>query len=379
LFGDGSLQGDVYPATDQQEWQEFLAWRQQGSLTAPQHSQLQTAISGPHPHPQITGCPVRHTEISTDSPPQSYPNAQIMNSLSPPSDNQATNRPSNVQGSTSVSPGHCHSHASSHSQSISSAQVLSQQSEVLSDDSNERMFPGAGALMNLEARFRPQTTKLHAVDHAGSHAHLKSHSVPQLPAHVGAALQVQLGVSQRGAFQHVALPEASPPPAPSAAPPPPPPADDVTAKPQQPEPSPLYGRPSSASSFDSDSSDSMGCDEKEQIGLRPGLVAACHADVLSTSSRTPPGSTTSNTGIPTSSVDPPESLFSQANNLTGGPGLNPSTAANSDLFFFFSNSDQVADLVPLYHQMNTFAPPKKKKKTLLSFFRQKRTKDGQTS
>jgi len=388
---------------DQQEWQDFLAWRQQGSPTAPHRFQLQTTINGPHPHPQITGCPVHHREISANNPPQFHPNAHTVNSPSPPSDNHATSRPSfydnsnNVQGSTSmpVCPGHCR--ASSHNQpNLSSAKILSQQSEILSDDSKERMFPGVGAVMDLEARFGQQATKLHPVDHAGSHAHFKSHPVPQLPAHVGTALQVQLGASQHGTFQHGTY--LAPPPAgalPSSPPPLPPPADNVTVKFQQPRPSvplttvppsephsqdlqtftvqslPPYGRPSSASSFDSHSSDSTGSDEKQKISLQPGPNAACHADVLSTSSRAPLGSALNNTDTPMCSVGRPGSLSLQANNLAGGPGPNPSAVLSQQLTQAFSNSDEFADLIPLYHQANTTLPPKKKKRAFLSLFARK--------
>ena len=401
-FERGSLQGDTCPAIDQQEYQDFLAWRQQGSPTAPHHFQSQTTISSPHPLPQVTGCPIRHRGIATNSPPQSHPNAQIVNPLSPSSRNQATNRPTlddnsdNAQSSTSVPicPGHYR--VVSHSQpNLSGAQILFQESEVLSDDSKERMFPGAGAMMNLEARFGQQAPKSHPVDHAGSHVHFKSHSVPQLPAHVSTALQVQLGASQHGTFQHgtyLAPPQASPPPTgvlPSSPPPPP-----VTAKSQQPqssvpiltvspsEPHPQglqtstpqssspYGRPSSASSFDSHSSDSTNSDEKQRISLQPGPNATCRADVLSTSSRTPSGPTPNNTGT-VCSVNHPGPLFLQPNNLAGGPGLNPSAVLPQQLTQAFSNSDDFADLTPLYPQASTPLPPKKKKKTFLAFFARK--------
>ena len=409
-FEGGSLQGDIYPAVDQQEWQDFLAWRQQGSPTAPHHFQLQTTIGSPHPHPQITSCPIRHRGISTNSPPQSHPNAQIVNFLSPPSDIQVTNRPTlydnsnNVQGSTSVPVCPGHYRASSHSQpNLSGAQIFSQQSEVLSDDSKERMVPGLGALMNLEARFGQQATESHPVNHAGSHVHLKSHSVPQLPAHVSTALQVQLGASQHGTFQHgtyLAPPQASPSPTgvlSSSSPPPSLPADNVTAKPQQPQPSvpiltvspsephpqglqtftPQSCPPSSASSFDSRSSDSTNSDENQQISLQPGSNAVCHADV--SSSRTPSGSTPNNTSTPMCNVNYPGSLVLQANNLADGPGLNPSAVLSQHLTQPFSNSDDFADLIPLDHQTNTPLSPKKEKKSFLRFFRQKKQKDGQTS
>ena len=262
--------------------------------------------------------------------------------------------------------------------------------------------------MNLEARFGQQAPKSHPVDHAGSHVHFKSHSVPQLPAHVSTALQVQLGASQHGTFQHGTY-LAPPPPTgvlPSSPPPPP-----VTAKPQQPqssvpiltvspsEPHPQglqtftpqssspYGRPSSASSFDSHSSDSTSSDEKRRISLQPGPNAICHADILSTSRRIPSGSTPNNTGT-VCSVNP-GSLFLQPNNLAGGPGLNPSAVLPQQLTEAFSNSDNFADLTPLYPQTSTPLPPKEEKKTFLSFsrqkktflslFRQKKLKDGQTS
>lgn len=394
-FEGGVQHGTNYTAMDQHEWQNFLAWRQQGSPTAPNHFRSQSAVGGPYLRPQIADQQIRHKGNSGNGPPQSYLNTQPMNPLSSHSHHQATNLPSshdhsgNTQTTTSV-PIHYRSNSQPN---LTSTEFLSQQSDVLADDPNNKTFPGQGAIANLGVRL--------AADQSVSFAHSAPASSLQLPAQIGTTPQVQSSSSsQHGTSQHGAhsVPSQTVPS---------PFAVNVAKEPQQPQPtsstpqiivhqpnsnvvqpqpasqslqtsglqsSPLHGRPSSATSCSSYTSDSTDFDEGQRTSSRlgPGAVpATSHADVLPTSNTAPPGPTSNTAGTPQFRPDNQGPLSPQASNLTDGPAPNPSSVPSSHPTPTFSTTDVFAGLKPLPNQPNVPGPHKKKKRNFLKLFKRK--------
>lgn len=339
-YNHGGLpQGNAFPSVDYQEYQQFLAWRQRGSPTAPTSFQPPHITSAVPQHPQIANKGVYDGYTRGSAPPipsQAYTSAHPGSPSSRPS-HRATN-PLYEQGSSAypISPSSYHQpplsqpgwqnsqsappapsprpapqHQRAYSQpALHNANFLSEESEVLAG-APEARFPGEGALAQLAERLDQQAKASNPSNAPEPRPHSTPATVSQSsPRTSTTSIPVP---TQNTSTTHA--PSSPPPPPNNATKPQPsqsapsipvanavPPPVHIPNLPSQalPHPSSQYHRPSSAHSTSSSSGDSTIPAKKKNktkhdsatntnLPVQPTIPAPSnpHAGVSSSSSNIP--------------------------------------------------------------------------------------------